>query len=117
MAEPRWRMSMAAWSPARRVRVARIVAILADVLQLALFPALGEGVLSPIADVLDVVVAVLLIRLVGWHLAFLPAFVAEIIPGVDLVPTWTAAVWLPARRRAGGDTPGHARPRRAGRVA
>jgi len=102
---------MASWPPARRVRVARIVAIVADVLQLALFPALGEGVLSPMADALDVVVAVVLIRLVGWHLAFLPAFVAEIIPGVDLVPTWTAAVWFATRGGRAGDAPVEAGPR------
>jgi hypothetical protein len=30
--------------------------------------------------------------MLGWHWAFLPAFAAELIPGVDLFPTWTAAV-------------------------
>ena len=39
--------------------------------------------------------------LVGWHFAFLPTFVAELVPGVDLIPTWTAAVWLVTRRRKG----------------
>ena len=34
-----------------------------------------------------------LVTLVGWHWAFLPSFLSELIPMWDLVPTWTAAVW------------------------
>ncbi len=82
---------------ASRIRTARIVAIVADVLQLALFPAFAGGMLSPLTDALDTVVAVVLIVLVGWHFAFLPTFVAELLPGVDLIPTWTAAVWFATR--------------------
>ena len=84
----------------RRVRIARIVAIAADVLQVVLFPAFAAGWISPLNDALDVVVAVIMVRLVGWHFAFLPTFVAELVPGVDLVPTWTAAVWFATRGRA-----------------
>ena len=86
------------WPAARRVRIARIVAAAADLLQLALFPAVLPGVLSPLDDAIDVAVALLLVWLVGWHLAFLPALAAELVPGVDLVPTWTAAVWLATRK-------------------
>ncbi len=43
-----------------------------------------------------------LIRLLGWHWAFLPSFVVELVPGVDLVLTWTAAVWLATRGRGRG---------------
>ena len=88
-----------------RIRIARIIAIAADVLQVGLFPAFAAGYVSPLNDVLDLVVAVIMVRLVGWHFAFLPTFVAELVPGVDLVPTWTAAVWFatrggaPSRRR------------------
>jgi hypothetical protein len=32
------------------------------------------------------------VRLLGWHWEFLPAFAAELVPGVDLVPFWTIAV-------------------------
>jgi hypothetical protein len=35
--------------------------------------------------------------LLGWHWEFLPAFVAEVIPGVELVPSWTFAVLEPTR--------------------
>jgi hypothetical protein len=87
-----------AWPATRRVRIARIVAASADLLQLAFFPYVLPGVLSPLDDAIDVVVALLLVWLVGWHLAFLPALAAEMVPGVDLVPTWTAAVWLATRK-------------------
>jgi hypothetical protein len=63
-----------------------------------------EGALSPLDDLLDVVVAWMLIRLLGWHWAFLPSFVAKVVPGVDLVPTWTMAV-LVATREAPRDQP------------
>jgi hypothetical protein len=80
-----------------RIRAARIIAAAADLLQIVLFPAFAAGWISPLNDALDVLVAVLMVRLVGWHLGFLPTFVAEIVPGVDLIPTWTAAVWLATR--------------------
>src|SRR4029453_14403993 len=35
--------------------------------------------------------------LLGWHWAFLPAFLTELVPFVDLVPTWTIAVFLATR--------------------
>ena len=41
----------------------------------------------------------------GWHVALLPTFVVEIIPFVDLFPTWTTAVCFVARvgpRQNGG---------------
>ena len=82
-----------------RVRIARIVAAAADLLQWVLLPAFVGGAMSPVNNALDVFVGLLMIWLVGWHLAFLPTFVAELIPGVDLFPTWTAAVWFATRRR------------------
>lgn len=75
-----------------RFRLSLIFAIAADALQLLVFPLFGEGALSPADDVLDVVVAIVLVRLLGWHWEFLPAFAAELIPGADLVPFWTLAV-------------------------
>ena len=86
----------------RRLRTARIIAIAADVLQVVLFPAFAAGWISPLNDALDVVVAVIMVRLVGWHFAFLPTFVAELVPGVDLIPTWTAAVWFATRGGVAG---------------
>ncbi len=68
------------------------VAIMADALQIVVFPLFIEGALSPADDVLDLAVAAVLVRLLGWHWEFLPAFAAELVPGVDLVPFWTLAV-------------------------
>jgi hypothetical protein len=82
-----------------RVRAARWIAVAADVVQILVVPAFFEGVLSPVNDVLDVVVAVVMLSLLGWHPALLPAFVAELVPFVDLLPTWTAAVLFVTRRR------------------
>ena len=69
-------------------------------MQIAFVPAFGEGLLSPLNDVLDGVIGLLMVRLVGWHWAFLPTFVAELVPGVELFPTWTAAVWYATRASA-----------------
>src|SRR2546425_10890740 len=79
-------------SPGSRFRAAMILAMAADALQIFVFPLFAEGALSPADDVLDLVVAAVLVRLLGWHWEFLPAFVAELVPGVDLVPFWTIAV-------------------------
>jgi hypothetical protein len=74
------------------VRLAWIVALAADALQLAAFPLFAEGAVSPADSILDLGVAAILVRLLGWHWAFLPSLVAELVPGFDLFPTWTAAV-------------------------
>src|SRR5438270_10268797 len=78
--------------PRSRFRAAMILAIAADALQIAVFPLFGEGALSPADDVLDLLVAAVLVQLLGWHWEFLPAFAAELVPGVDLVPFWTLSV-------------------------
>lgn len=80
-----------------RRKLAWVIAIGADTLQVALLPVFAPGVASPIANALDVVVAVAMIVLLGFHPAFLPTFLLEIVPLGNLVPTWTAAVWLVTR--------------------
>ena len=75
-----------------RFRAAMILAMTADALQIFVFPLFAEGALSPADDVLDLAVAALLVRLLGWHWEFLPTFFAELVPGVDLIPFWTLAV-------------------------
>ena len=79
-------------TPGSSFRAAMIIAIVADALQIAVFPLFVAGALSPADDVLDLGVAALLVRLLGWHWEFLPSFVAKLAPGVDLVPFWTMAV-------------------------
>ena len=75
-----------------RFRAAMILAIIADAVQIAVFPLFVEGALSPAEDVLDFGVGALMVHLLGWHWEFLPSFFAKLVPGVDLVPFWTMAV-------------------------
>jgi hypothetical protein len=75
-----------------RLRAAMILAILADVLQIAVFPIFVEGAESPADDILDLGMGAVLTYLLGWHWEFLPSFAAKLVPGVDLVPFWTIAV-------------------------
>ena len=82
-----------------RIIAARLVAMSADLVQIGLFPLFGEGIVSPLNDALDVIVGIALTLLVGWHIAFLPGFIAELVPMVDLVPTWTIAVLIATRQK------------------
>ena len=79
-------------SPGSRFRAAMLLAILADALQIVVFPLFIEGALSPADDILDFGIAAVLVQLLGWHWEFLPSFLAKLVPGVDLVPFWTMAV-------------------------
>ena len=76
----------------RELRYAWLVAITADAIQILLLPLFAFGGLSPADTIIDLAVAVILCRLIGWHWAFLPTMLAELVPGFDLFPTWTAAV-------------------------
>ena len=78
-------------------RLAWAVAIAADALQIGAFPIFAEGAVSPADSFLDMIVAFVMVRLIGWHWAFLPSFAAKLIPGADLFPTWTTAVWFVTR--------------------
>jgi hypothetical protein len=82
-----------------RIRAARIIAIVADLLQVVFFPLFIEGLASVLSDALDVVVGITMVWLVGWHVAFLPAFVVEVLPFGDLAPTWTLAVFIATRSK------------------
>ena len=79
------------------------IAIAADAVQIAAFPLFAEGGISPADSLLDIVVGFFMIRLLGWHWAFLPTIAAELIPGADLFPTWTAAVWFVTRQQRNAD--------------
>jgi hypothetical protein len=90
-------------SPGPQFRLAMLLAILADALQIFIFPAFVEGALSPADDLLDLGIAAMMVRLLGWHWEFLPSFLVKLVPGVDLVPFWTiavASVWRKARSAA-----------------
>jgi hypothetical protein len=89
----------------REQRLAWAVAIAADALQIVAFPLFVEGGASPADWLLDLFVAFILTRLLGWHWAFLPSLAAELIPGLDLFPTWTAAVWFVTRQQVRSTEP------------
>jgi hypothetical protein len=77
-----------------RETLALVFAASADALQVGLLPIFGEGVLSPIDDALDVGMFILMTKLLGWHPLLLPTIVAEMIPAIDLAPTWTLAALI-----------------------
>jgi hypothetical protein len=79
-------------SPLMHFRVAMVLAMAADALQIFVFPLFAPGAFSPADDLLDIAVAAVLVHLLGWHWELLPAFAAELVPGVDLVPFWTLSV-------------------------
>ena len=72
--------------------MAWFIAIAADFVQILVLPVFVLGGLSPAVTVVDLAVALMLTKLLGWHWAFLPTMFAELVPGFDLFPTWTAAV-------------------------
>ena len=90
-------------SPVVRFRIAMIVAMIADALQIAVFPLFVEGAASPADDILDVGVGAVLFYLLGWHWEFLPSFLGKLVPGVDLAPFWTLAVANVYRKAKGAE--------------
>ena len=75
-----------------RMRAALILAVIADIVQIVVFPLFVAGGASPADDVLDLCVAGVLSFLLGWHWEFLPSFLGKLVPVVDFVPLWTLAV-------------------------
>lgn len=98
----------------RRIALAFAVAASADIIQWIF----AGTTLLPLwfDDIVDFVAMVALWRLVGFHFLLLPAFLAEVVPGVEMLPTWLAAVAYLVRLRSkeqrldvgptGGEPPG-----------
>jgi hypothetical protein len=82
-----------------RILAARVLAVVADAVQLGLLPLFAPGAMSPVNDALDVAVGTAMIALVGWNWVFLPTFVTELLPFADLAPTWTLAAFVATRGR------------------
>jgi hypothetical protein len=90
-------------SPGSQFRAAMLLAIVADALQIVVFPLFAPGAFSPAEDLLDLGIGAMMVHLLGWHWEFAPSFVAKLVPGVDLVPFWSMAVanvWRKAKREA-----------------
>ncbi len=73
-----------------RVRLAYVVAVTSDGLQLLLGP-LGWAFAD---ELLDVAAMILISRIIGFHPLLLPTFALELLPVADLLPTWTGCVAL-----------------------
>jgi hypothetical protein len=69
-----------------RIVLALAVAVTADGLQFIFGP------LPFVDQAIDVMAFVLTAWAIGFHLLLLPTFVVEALPGVDMLPTWTACV-------------------------
>jgi hypothetical protein len=84
----------------RRVALAFAVAIAADGIQVLLGP-FGWTFFDEVIDLFTMVVTSLLI---GFHPLLLPTFLVELVPVVDMLPTWTAcvAIVVALRRRQQG---------------
>jgi hypothetical protein len=92
--------------PLTRARMLTALAIAAgaDGLQLLLGP-LGWAFAD---QMIDCAAMLLIMWLLGFHILLLPTFVAELVPLVDDLPTWTActiAVIALRRRKQRGATP------------
>jgi hypothetical protein len=91
-----------------KVILAFAIAGVADLVQIPITAATTTGLLSipgELADFLvDCVVMIVTTRLLGFHWVLLPSFLLELIPGPDLLPTWTASVayvvWRRKKERA-----------------
>jgi hypothetical protein len=73
-----------------RVRLAYVVAIATDLLQLLLGP-FGWAFAD---EALDVAAMILISRALGFHVMLLPTFALEFLPFTDMLPTWTGCVAL-----------------------
>jgi hypothetical protein len=83
----------------KQIWAARGIALAADALQIALFPLFAGGMPAGADAVLDLGVAAILCWLCGFHVAFLPTFIGEALPTVDLFPSWTLAVLFVTRKQ------------------
>jgi hypothetical protein len=71
-------------------KAAILVAGTIDLLQIALIPMFLGG--YAIDDALDVIAAMILTAICGFKWQFVAAFFLELVPLVDIFPTWTALV-------------------------
>jgi|SRR5215831_4305880 len=86
----------------KRILLAFALAAIADIVQFPITVSEATGVFSIPGELADLVVDCVLMSattmLLGFHWMLLPTLFLEIVPGLDLLPTWTACVayvvWL-----------------------
>jgi hypothetical protein len=87
----------------KRIIAAYAVAIIADLIEFPITAAEMTVFAAPAAEgvafVVDAVVFGILTKLLGFHWAFLPSFLVEIVPGLDLLPTWVGCVFFVVYQR------------------
>lgn len=86
-----------------RIALALAVAVIADGSQLLLGP-FGWAFVD---EFIDLAAMVLTSALLGFHWLLLPTFIVELVPVVDMLPTWTGCVVavIALRKRVQKDTP------------
>jgi len=90
--------------PRKRKLAALGIAGLTDLVQIVFLPLFWEGGASPFDTVLDILAAIALFAILGFKWRLLIGLVAELIPGLDLFPTWTALVLsLPSQKAPGSE--------------
>ena len=86
-----------------RIRVAWAIALAVDAIQI---PAEATGPVGWLLGAgLDLVTMVIMWAMLGFHWAFLPSFLTEWIPYLNLAPFWTLAVALATRGRGEAEMP------------
>ena len=79
-----------------RVITAFFIAAVADVIQFPITAGEATGLFAVPAELVDLAVDAIVMAattfLLGFHWALLPTLLVEVIPGIDLIPTWTASV-------------------------
>lgn len=87
----------------KRIVTAYTIAIVADLIELPITAAELTVFGAPVAEgfdlFIDVVVFGAMYKLLGFHWMLLPSFCVEVIPGLDMLPTWVGCVWLVVRQR------------------
>src|SRR5207249_1899013 len=87
----------------KRVILAFGIAIIADLIQLPVTAATATGILAvpgEVADfMVDCVVMIATSLCLGFHWLLLPTMFVEVIPGLDMLPTWTGCVALVTKIR------------------
>jgi len=86
-----------------RIRLAWIIALAVDAIQI---PATAAGPLGWFLGAgLDLITMVVMWSMLGFHWAFLPSFLTEWVPYLNMAPLWTLAVALATRGRGEVELP------------
>jgi hypothetical protein len=100
-------MSGAVQVTAGRARLAIAIAVIVDAIQVPLQGASFTGIGTLPAEAIDLAIdaatALVLTRLLGFHWVLLPTIALELVPLIDVAPTWVAcALYVISRRKSEG---------------